>query len=78
MLEEYVPTLIIPILLTLYDINSLRYKFFKNSDVLIAMCAWYILDVLWGQPELCENQRNDLLFFEIVACHFCGASEVQT
>ena len=25
-----------------------------------------------------ENQRNDLLFFEIVPCHFCGASEVQT
>ena len=28
--------------------------------------------------ELHENQRNDLLFFEIVPCHFCGASEVQT
>jgi hypothetical protein len=48
----------------------------------------YILDVLWGQPikqnqvastsELHENQRNDLLFFEIVPCHFCRASEVQT
>ena len=48
----------------------------------------YILDVLWGQPikliqeastsELHENQRNNLLFFEIVLCHFCGASEVQT
>ena len=47
----------------------------------------YILDVLWGQPiklaqvastsELRENQWNDLLFFEIVPCHFCGASEVQ-
>ena len=47
-----------------------------------------LLDVLWGQPnkliqvaftsELRENQQNDLLFFEIVPCHFCGASEVQT
>ena len=46
------------------------------------------LDVLRGQPiklaqvastsELLENQRNALLFFEIVPCHFCGASEVQT
>ena len=48
----------------------------------------YLLDVLWGQPiklvqvastsELRENQWNDRLFFEIVPCHFCGASEVQT
>ena len=48
----------------------------------------YMLDVLWGQPikliqvastsELRENQRNDLLFFEIVPCHFCWVSEVQT
>ena len=46
----------------------------------------HALDVLWGQPiklaqvastsELCENQQNDLRFFEIVPCHFCGASEV--
>ena len=45
-----------------------------------------IVDVLWGQPiklvqvastsELRENQRNDLLFFEIAPCHLCGASEV--
>ena len=44
----------------------------------------YIVDVLWGQPiklaqvastlDLRENQMN----FEIVACHFCRASEVQT
>ena len=50
--------------------------------------AYCILDVLWGQPikqnqvastsELRENQLNDLLFFEIVPCHFFGASEVQT
>ena len=43
------------------------------------------VDVLWGQPikliqvastsELHENQQNDLLFFEIVPCHCCGASE---
>ena len=49
---------------------------------------YYLLDFLWGQPiklvqvastsELRENQQNDLLFFEIVPCHFCGASEVQT
>ena len=40
--------------------------------------GWYILDILWGQliklvqvastSELRENQRNDLLFFEIVPC----------
>ena len=46
------------------------------------------LDVLWSQPiklaqmastsELQENQQNDLLFFEIVFCHYRGASEVQT
>ena len=46
------------------------------------------VDVLWGQPikliqvasnsELCENQWNDLLFFEIVPSHCFGASEVQT
>ena len=46
------------------------------------------LDVLWGQPikqnqvastsEFHENQRNDILFFEIFPCHFCRASEVQT
>ena len=27
--------------------------------------------------RLIENQRNTLLFFEIVPCHFCRASEVQ-
>ena len=42
----------------------------------------YGLDVLWGQlikqnqvassSELRENQRNDLLFFEFVPCHFFG------
>ena len=40
------------------------------------------IDDLWGQPiklaqvastsELIENQRNDLLFFEIVPCHSAG------
>ena len=45
----------------------------------------YLLDVLWGQPieliqvasnsELCENQWNDLFFFEIVPSHCFGASE---
>ena len=53
-----------------------------NSDIKV------IIDVLWGQPiklgqvastsELHENQRNDLIFFEIIPCHSCGASEVQT
>ena len=47
----------------------------------------YVLDVLWGQPikliqmasnpELRENQWNDLFFFEIVPSHCIGASEVQ-
>ena len=45
----------------------------------------YLVDVLWGQPikliqvacisELRENQRNNLLFFEIVPSHCFGASE---
>ena len=62
---------------------------FNNSTECDALLApYYLVDALWGQPiklvqvastsELCENQRNDLLFFEIVPCHFCGASEVQT
>ena len=48
----------------------------------------YGVDVLWGQPikptlkastsEFHENQRNGLLFFEIVPCRFFGVSEVQT
>jgi hypothetical protein len=47
-----------------------------------------ISDVLWGQlinlvqvastSKLLENHQNALLFFEIVPCHFCGASEIQT
>ena len=55
---------------------------------LILLLNRYVVDVLWGQPiklaqvastsELCENQRNNLFFFEIVPCHFCRASEVQT
>ena len=46
------------------------------------------VDVLRGQPiklaqvastsELCEYQQNNHFFFEIVTCHFFGASEVQT
>jgi hypothetical protein len=50
--------------------------------------TYFLVDVLWGQPiklvqvastsELHENQQKDLLFFEIVPCHFCGASEVET
>ena len=54
----------------------------------VACYHTYLLDVLWGQPiklaqvastsELHENQRNDLLFFEIVPGHSCGASDVQT
>ena len=48
----------------------------------------YLVDILWGQliklaqvastSKLLENQRNTLRFFEIILCHFCGASEVQT
>ena len=47
-----------------------------------------LVDILWSQLiklaqvastlELLKNQQNALLFFEIVPCHFCGASEVQT
>ena len=53
--------------------------------VMLSICS---IDVLWGQqikliqvasnPELRENQWNDLLFFEIVPSHCFGASEVQT
>ena len=65
--------------LELADRSQLYYKLPHGS---------YSLDVLWGQPikqnqvastsELNENQRNDLLFFDIVPCHYCRASEVQT
>ena len=60
----------------------------KDSSVLSDKETKYPIDVLWGQPikqnqvastsELHENQSNDLPFFEIVPCHFCRASEVQT
>ena len=52
------------------------------------MVSSFTVDVLWGQPiklaqvastsELHENQWNNLIFFQIVPCHICGASEVQT
>ena len=62
-------------------------EFYKDEP---RVCGYktYIVDVLWCQPikliqvastsESHENQPNNLLFFEIVPCHFCGASEVQT
>ena len=60
----------------------------KNVEYSIQICPMNIQDVLWCQlikliqvsstSELHENQQNDLLFFEIVPCHFCGALEVQT
>ena len=58
------------------------------GEIGILFGCTYVLDVLWGQPikliqvasnsEMHVNQWNDLLFFEIVPCHFCWASEVQT
>ena len=49
------------------------------------MLCTYTIDVLWGKlimlvqvastSELRENQRNDLLLFEIVPSHCCRASE---
>ena len=67
----------------------INFRFFKkgttNSKSLFHIPP---SNFLWGQAiklahvastsEFCENQWNDLLFFEIVPCHFCGASEVQT
>ena len=60
----------------------------RSSIAMTFVPGSLLLDVLWGQPnkliqvaftsELRENQQSDLLFFEIVPCHFCGASEVQT
>ena len=60
----------------------------KSKYWTLGQLGTYLLDILWGQPikliqvastsELRENQQNDLLFFEIVPCHFFGASEVQT
>ena len=59
-----------------------------NNGHLLIISPHCLLDVLWGQPikqnqvtstsELPENQPNDILSFEIVPCHFCRASEVQT
>ena len=71
-------------------IGNKRMQKFLSPILLHGLCTVlmyfsYILDVLWGKPikliqvastsELYENQRNDLLFFEIVPCHCCGASE---
>ena len=63
---------------------SLLY-FWPKASASVASSTTYLLDVLWGQPiklaqvastsELHENQRNDLLFFEIVPSHCFGASE---
>ena len=49
--------------------------------------AYYIVDVLWGQPikliqvasnsELRENQWKNLLFFEIVPSHCSGPQKPQ-
>ena len=49
----------------------------------LRLSVTYVLDVMWGQSiklaqaastsELRENLQNDLLFFEIVPCHFCRA-----
>ena len=49
---------------------------------------YYSVDVFWGKSsklaqvastsELRENQQNNLLFFEIVPSHFCGALELET
>ena len=64
-----------------------KFTEFWDKTILITYST-YIIDVLWGQmikliqvacnSELCENQWNDLLFFEIVPSHCFGASEVQT
>ena len=61
--------------------------FFHSSSHSIMMCL-PTLDILWGQTikvalvasnsELRENQKHEFLFFVIVPCHFCGASEVET
>ena len=76
-----------------FAVKKLRGSSYSNSKLIMrahGLCnmSTYLLDVLWGQPikliqvastsELHENQRNDLLFFEIVPCHFCRASGVQT
>ena len=71
--------------MTSFDLTNLLKVESEPSNKVV--CT-YILDVLWGQPikliqvasnsELCENQWNQLLFFEIVPSHCFGASEVQT
>ena len=67
----------------------INFRFFKkgttNSKSLFNITP---PNFLWGQAiklaqvastsELHENQRNDLLFYEMVSCHSRGASEVQT
>ena len=60
-------------------------QLFRTYLIFLCVFGNYLLDVLWGQPikliqvaptsELRENQRNDLLFFEIIPSHFCRASE---
>ena len=63
-------------------IQVVKTSYFLNYRIVVTHC---VLDVLWGQrikliqvasnSELCENQWNDLLFFEIVPSHCFGASE---
>ena len=63
----------------LFDKNHGKCLIFPS----LRLSVTYVLDVMWGQSiklaqaastsELRENLQNDLLFFEIVPCHFCRA-----
>ena len=58
------------------------YKYLYNACIVYTYVRIRRL-IFWGQPiklaqlastsELRENQRNNLLFFEIFPCHFFGA-----
>ena len=83
-------TLLLKLEIRLSMYLSIQYSFMLMKKYIKALhFSWLCLvDVLWGQSiklaqvastsELRENQRNDLLLFEMVPCYFSGASEVQT
>ena len=58
----------------------IRYKnMFEMLSINILLINDKSVFLHYDVSNLLENQLNDaLLFFEIVPCHFCGASEVQT
>ena len=88
--KVFIPTHLSPVVRTKRFIFVFLFMFVDASLTIrnVSLGDYYLGDVSWGQliklaqgastSKLLENQRNTLRFFEIILCHFCGASEVQT